>query len=212
MQSRRMSLGILLLIIAVIGGVSFLYWQLSTLSNLQESRISALHRLLFDPSCERACWNGIEPGRQEQDAVVSFFDENGIEYTYQPFIDPIQGGAFSFAQGNGSGFRGMITMTENTVGQVLLAAEVCVSRVVQELGSPDGIDIYNNNFSDGGFLFLYAQLGLVFEGRDFNPLKFTAVFFLSETNLAISYSPEAFELKWEDVKERFDQECRDDFS
>lgn len=148
--------------------------------------------------CQRACWNGIEPGRTTRATVNDILLDNNISYSY---VDGLLGDVDSvyniWVAQQEQVEIGQIVFKDDIVAQITLPIQICVLDVVDIYGTSNNVQQSDN------FLYLiYPEHGLVFSinsSDDMFPVSI--IFFVSEStirNFTDRDNPLVWEAFWED--------------
>ncbi len=202
---RQLTLTILLTCLVLLTIAGALIIVRNNNEDSDRTSISPLRMLLASPECARNCWDGVQPGVTTIDELVDNLTHNRIAYTFRPYLDSDAAATIDILYDKTLERPILVSAYDDKVSQIALSMAVCVSRILDEFGIPDGVYKYEDQFFLG-----YSEFGLVFEGDlRVNPLHTGAVFLRSEELWRIYEQDSVFNTDWDAIKENFDEKCED---
>ena len=180
---------------------------LSTLALIVTSsdtnRLPNLKDQFYAPDCERACWNGIEPGQSTHDDVVTTLEQLEIDYSRVEGFPSDEVAVYEWKTTLSRGdVYSAIGIYNNIVLQVALTIdEWCITSIIQDFGEPS--EIYQR---DNAYFLLYLEDGLVFVTTEFYQLSYAIeLYFVAEDTMPNFQFRE--QLNWEAERSKFMQPC-----
>jgi hypothetical protein len=175
--------------------------------NTQRKNIFQSNQLLSSETCTRACWEDIEPGVTTQSTVREMLSDKGIEYSVSTsggvFDD---GGIYTWPLESTSSEEDVsVFFTDGVVVQIILPMNMCLSRVINDIGIPDEATTANGIVS-----LVYFDKGLSF-GGDFNTLK-TSIVFLFDKTIRENFKLGTLKQDWDQIAELISSPCADELS
>jgi hypothetical protein len=173
----------------------------------QPTASSALQDLLTNEECSSACWLGIEPGVTSRETAQNILRDANIIFVDVPLPEPEKNAIYDFSQDKAQSAKGAIAISGDTVSQITLVLDVCISRIIADYGTPAEIQESGSYVS-----LLYPESGLVFNVSPNDPKRVVSIFLTSPAVFGLNFSGESLENDWEVYKDRFSGECSDDLA
>jgi hypothetical protein len=207
MKSMNMNrlLGPFILIVILVAGSAIVFMLADRGS--QPTASSALQDLLTNEECSSACWLGIEPGVTSRETAQNILRDANIIFVDVPLPEPEKNAIYDFSQDKAQSAKGAIAISGDTVSQITLVLDVCISRIIADYGTPAEIQESGSYVS-----LLYPESGLVFNVSPNDPKRVVSIFLTSPAVFGLNFSGESLENDWEVYKDRFSGECSDDLA
>lgn len=198
-------LGPFILIVILVAGSAIVFMLADRGS--QPTASSALQDLLTNEECSSACWLGIEPGVTSRETAQNILRDANIIFVDVPLPEPEKNAIYDFSQDKAQSAKGAIAISGDTVSQITLVLDVCISRIIADYGTPAEIQESGSYVS-----LLYPESGLVFNVSPNDPKRVVSIFLTSPAVFGLNFSGESLENDWEVYKDRFSGECSDDLA